>query len=58
VDHGGAQGRLADLYKAPRVETLLLKVLERGGVIGGTSAGAAIMSQTMIRQGTGRCSCC
>lgn len=51
---GGAQGRLADLYKGTRVETLLLKVLERGGVVGGTSAGAAIMSQTMIRQGTSR----
>lgn len=51
---GGAQGRLADLYKGTRVEELLLKVLERGGVIGGTSAGAAIMSQTMIRQGTSR----
>lgn len=51
---GGAQGRLADLYRGTRVETLLQKVLERGGVIGGTSAGAAIMSQTMIRQGTSR----
>jgi cyanophycinase len=51
---GGAQGRLADLYKGTRVEELLLKVLERGGVIGGTSAGAAIMSQTMIRHGTSR----
>lgn len=51
---GGAQGRLADLYKGTRVEQCLQKLLERGGVIGGTSAGAAIMSQTMIRQGTSR----
>ncbi len=51
---GGAQGRLADLYKGTRVEQHLQRVLERGGVIGGTSAGAAIMSQTMIREGTSR----
>ncbi|WP_254513597.1 cyanophycinase [Anatilimnocola floriformis] len=51
---GGAQGRLADLYKGTRVEAYLQKMLERGGVIGGTSAGAAIMSQTMIRYGTSR----
>jgi cyanophycinase len=51
---GGAQGRLADLYKGTRVEAYLQKLLERGGVIGGTSAGAAIMSQTMIRHGTSR----
>ncbi|QDU25973.1 Cyanophycinase [Anatilimnocola aggregata] len=51
---GGAQGRLADLYKGTRVEQQLQRVLERGGVIGGTSAGAAIMSETMIRYGTSR----
>ncbi len=51
---GGAQGRLADLYKGTRVEAYLQKLLERGGVIGGTSAGAAIMSKTMIRHGTSR----
>jgi cyanophycinase len=51
---GGAQGRLADLYKGTRVEYYLQKLLERGGVIGGTSAGAAIMSKTMIRHGTSR----
>lgn len=51
---GGAQGRLADLYKGTRVEKLIQNVLERGGVVGGTSAGAAIMSQTMIRYGNSR----
>ncbi|WP_425617641.1 cyanophycinase [Anatilimnocola sp. NA78] len=51
---GGAQGRLADLYKGTRVEKQLQQVLERGGVVGGTSAGAAIMSETMIRHGTSR----
>lgn len=51
---GGAQGRLADLYKGTRVEQQLQRVLERGGVVGGTSAGAAIMSETMIRHGTSR----
>ena len=34
------QGRLADLYKGGLgVEHYLQKLLERGGVIGGTSAG-------------------
>lgn len=48
---GGYQGRLTDLYVGTRVETAVKGVLERGGVIGGTSAGAAVMSRTMIRYG-------
>ena len=48
---GGAQGRLADIYGGTKVEAALKRLLERGGVIGGTSAGASIMSKTMIRTG-------
>ena len=50
---GGEQGRLADLYRGTQVELGLRKVLERGGVVGGTSAGAAVLSQTMIRESSG-----
>lgn len=46
---GGSQGRLVDLYGGRRVEKLLHRVLERGGVIGGTSAGASAQSKLMIR---------
>lgn len=48
---GGSQSRIADAYLGTAVERELLGVLERGGVIGGTSAGAAIMSRVMIAQG-------
>ena len=37
---------------APRSKQALRGVLERGGIIGGTSAGAAIMSRLMIRYGS------
>lgn len=49
---GGAQGRLANLYGGTKCEAALRRVLERGGVIGGTSAGASIMSSCMIRYGS------
>lgn len=49
---GGMQGRLSDLYVGTRVEQAIKDVLRRGGVVGGTSAGAAILSHTMIRHGT------
>ncbi len=49
---GGAQGRLANLYGGSKCEAALRRVLERGGVIGGTSAGASIMSSCMIRYGS------
>ena len=48
---GGHQSRLTEAYLDTRFERQLWKVLERGGVIGGTSAGAAIMSQVMIKGG-------
>jgi cyanophycinase len=48
---GGDQTQLAKAYHGTRVETELKKLLERGGVIGGTSAGAAAMSDLMIEGG-------
>jgi cyanophycinase len=48
---GGDQSRVTDAYLGTAVEKALRKVLDRGGVIGGTSAGAAIMSRVMISGG-------
>lgn len=49
---GGAQARLTYRYGGRRVEQLLRNVLERGGVVGGTSAGASVVSGLMIRDGS------
>jgi cyanophycinase len=48
---GGSQHRIADAYLNTPVEDEVYKLLERGGVIGGSSAGAAVLSRTMIRGG-------
>ena len=48
---GGDQSKIAAAYLGTRVETELKNVLARGGVVGGTSAGAAIMSRLMIAGG-------
>jgi cyanophycinase len=48
---GGHQQRLTDAYLGTRTEKAIKAVLKRGGVVGGTSAGAAIMSQAMIAGG-------
>lgn len=48
---GGAQKRLADAYLGTRVEQELQALLRRGGVVGGTSAGTAIQTRTMIQEG-------
>ena len=45
---GGVQSRLSEAYAGTEVERQLVALLERGGVIGGTSAGAAIMTRVMI----------
>jgi cyanophycinase len=45
---GGHQERLTRTYLGTRTEKAIKAVLKRGGVVGGTSAGAAIMSQVMI----------
>lgn len=48
---GGSQSRITDAYLGTRVQAELNALLKRGGVIGGSSAGAAIMSKVMITGG-------
>lgn len=48
---GGQQSRLAEAYAGSEVEDALRAMLQRGGTIAGTSAGAAIMSKVMIASG-------
>ncbi len=48
---GGVQSRLSETYAGTEVERQLVALLGRGGVIGGTSAGAAIMTRVMIAGG-------
>jgi cyanophycinase len=45
---GGDQSRLTDLYGGTRVQRELANVLRRGGVFGGTSAGASVVSTVMM----------
>lgn len=46
---GGRQWRLADAYLDTRTLRGIQRVLERGGVVGGTSAGASIQASYMVR---------
>ena len=46
---GGRQWRLVDSYSGTKTERELHALLERGGVIGGTSAGASIQASYMVR---------
>ena len=46
---GGRQWRLADSYLNTRTQRELNALLQRGGVIGGTSAGATILGSYMVR---------
>jgi cyanophycinase len=46
---GGRQWNIADSYAGTRTLTEFRKVLERGGVIGGSSAGASIQGDYMVR---------
>lgn len=48
---GGRQTLLSEAYADSLVEKELKDLLDRGGVIGGNSAGAAIMSKVMIESG-------
>jgi cyanophycinase len=48
---GGDQTRLTAAYRGTAVERALKGVLARGGVVGGTSAGAAVMTEVMIEGG-------
>jgi cyanophycinase len=47
--NGGRQWRFVDAYMGTTAEELFRDVLRRGGVIGGSSAGASIQSQYMPR---------
>ena len=49
---GGDQERLAKLYSGTKLAAAVRDLLARGGVVGGISAGAAVMSQVMIRDGS------
>lgn len=49
---GGRQWRLADAYLGTRTEEALWAVLERGGVVGGSSAGATILGSYLVRGDT------
>lgn len=49
---GGRQWRLADSYLNTRTHKELAAVLNRGGVIGGSSAGASILASFMVRGDT------
>ena len=46
---GGRQWRFIDAYEGTVAETMFRGVLERGGVIGGSSAGASIQAEYMVR---------
>ncbi len=49
---GGRQWRLVDAYANTLAEKEFRNVLKRGGVIGGTSAGASIMGSFLVRGDT------
>ena len=49
---GGRQWRLADAYLHTRVHEELREVLARGGVVGGSSAGATILGSYLVRGDT------
>ncbi len=46
---GGRQWRLADAYLGTRTEREVKAVLKRGGVVGGSSAGATIQGSYLVR---------
>lgn len=50
---GGDQVWLTATYSGTRIEEEIKRVLDRGGVVGGVSAGAAVMSPLMIAGGHG-----
>jgi len=46
---GGRQWRLVDAYLGTRTQEELYALLERGGVVGGTSAGASMLASYLVR---------
>jgi len=49
---GGRQWRLADSYLHTLTHKALVELLDRGGVVGGTSAGATILGSYLVRGDT------
>ncbi|NNE99685.1 MAG: cyanophycinase [Pyrinomonadaceae bacterium] len=49
---GGRQWRLVDAYKGTKTEKMFWEILARGGVIGGSSAGATIQGSYLARGDT------
>ncbi len=49
---GGRQWRLADAYLGTKTQTALANLLAKGGVIGGSSAGATILGSYLVRGDT------
>lgn len=49
---GGRQWRLVDAYGGTKAEEAFQEVLDRGGVIGGSSAGASIQGSFLVRGDT------
>jgi cyanophycinase len=49
---GGRQWRLVDAYGGTKTEAAIRAVLDRGGVIGGSSAGASIQGSFLVRGDT------
>jgi cyanophycinase len=49
---GGRQWRLADAYKGTLTEKMIRELLGRGGVVGGSSAGATIQGSFLVRGDT------
>ena len=48
---GGNQARITSILKDTKIDSLLHKRFDEGAVIGGTSAGAAMMPEAMIVEG-------
>jgi cyanophycinase len=46
---GGRQWNLSDAYGGTKTETEFMAVYQRGGVVGGSSAGASILGSYMVR---------
>ncbi|MTI29917.1 cyanophycinase, partial [Xanthovirga aplysinae] len=49
---GGRQWRFVENYKGTKVEKLVRELLDRGGVVGGSSAGASIQGDFLVRGDT------
>jgi cyanophycinase len=50
--NGGRQWRIVDSFEGTRAQEEFMRVLERGGVIGGSSAGATIQGSYLVRGDT------